>query len=548
MDEFHASIDIQRTFRGFQGRKKSFRRRATLAFARATAERYANPERFAVANLRAFNDHGGFLGMAGIDARSLLASSVGIGDGEYSGAVEKASIRKSYVKPRGKRNKEQGGREECGESEGVVWLRLRRRREGDRGLSADVRVAGIAEVGIRACLRRCPPSSFSRAGIARRGAAEEGGVEIERTDQSITSVGFGHGDDIPPLTLKLELISVQDGWNAMARSCSSEEAGRKAEIAAVRDVGRDDDSSLAPTDDISEEGDSSSSSSSEKRRCHRGRGSDGDSIGTKSEDNTRTGSDESDTWGRSNSGGSNSDGSEWSRGSNTTATSSSSNGATVHKDEGSSERRTIHPDADVAAFGTTEHRQQEFQCNVAWCGDVVGGTRAPLTGLPTPRWEGEVFYLPLCAAGASSHDGKNAAETRESVFGGFRGDGSRIAQNFRGRKDGRENTKPMPPLLTITLNKLSSGAGGHTRCVRGEDGHTESPGLAARCRTPWSAFLSGFIDPLPIARAELEAGDALSMLGSQQVKQLKNNSIACISSYAITGSLCGTNDQTCTQY
>lgn len=44
---------------------------------------------------------------------------------------------------------------------------------------------------------------------------------------------------------------------------------------------------------------------------------------------------------------------------------------------------------------------------------------------------------------------------------------------------------------------------------------------SAKDETPWSAFLSGLMHPVPVGRAVLEAGDVLSMLGSQQVRKIR---------------------------
>ncbi|CAM9231022.1 unnamed protein product, partial [Hapterophycus canaliculatus] len=513
--ELRASVDIQRTFRGFHGRTLASRRAATLAFARVTAERYANPDRFAVANLRAFNAHGGFLGIAGVDARSLLASAVGVGERGCSVAVSEANRRKSCPGAWGKRGEEaeeEEEEEESSKSEGVVWLRLRRKGECNWGLSADVRVAGITEVGIRACLRRYSTSSLVRVGMAGPGAGEGSDVEkVRNTELSEKNVGFGD-DDVPPLTLKLELISVRDGCHHMVRRCSSEEQAREAAITPVRNIGRDDDPSLASTDDISEEGDSSS----ERRRCRRGCSVDGERAGARNDNSTSTRSYNSDPAERCCSGGSDSDGSEWSRETSTTVTSSDGNGTIADMDDGSIERRSIYRDVEYDP-GTTEHRHVEYQCDVAWCGKAVGGTRARLSGLPVPRWEGQVFYLPLHAAGTYYHGGKSSSEARERGYGDARGADSCFPHSFRGRENLREKTEPLSSLLAITLNKLSLDINGHIPCMRDEDGEMGSPGTTLRCRKPWSAFLSGIIDPIPVGRAVLEAGDVLSMLGSQQV-------------------------------
>ena len=83
--EAHAALQFQRAWQGFRGRSAARRRIATIAFARTAAEDFADPAAFAIENLRAFNAYGGFLGSAGIDARSLLAAATGEGNDQGSG-------------------------------------------------------------------------------------------------------------------------------------------------------------------------------------------------------------------------------------------------------------------------------------------------------------------------------------------------------------------------------------------------------------------------------------------------------------------------------
>ncbi|CAM9115968.1 unnamed protein product [Ectocarpus sp. 13 AM-2016] len=503
--ELHASVDIQRAWRGSQGRRAAFLRAATIRFARRTAERYANPERFAVANLRAFNAHGGFLGTAGVDARSLLAAAVGVGE-EGQGAMTAVG---GGVTSREKPNA--GGFGDGG-NEGF-WLRISPYGEDDWGLSADMRVAGIAEVCIRVSLSRCISLSLGGGMLPPLGAVEGGaGSEVARfeKDDKVSSGKIQYEDsrDAPPLTLKLELISVQIDSNYPNQISPSEDMHVRASAA---EYGADDeDSSLATSD-------SNSGEDSASRSGSRSRDSSINSycVGTGTSGSTKTTSD--------HSGENDDEDSEWSGGTGRTATGSYASRVGNTIKDSTTERRTdgrrsrgryVENDDDLA-----ERVQGQYQCDVEWCGVGMGGTWAQLAGLPTPRWEGQVFYLPLCAAATFSH-GRTSEPTadigtavdeswaQEHVSHGRTGEGGARQQQ----------SNPSPSLLKITLNRISCGRGGPASCKGGKQDPRVDDGItAAQHRTRWSAFLCGLIQPSPVGRAVLEAGDILSMLGSQQV-------------------------------
>ncbi|CAM9304017.1 unnamed protein product, partial [Ectocarpus sp. 12 AP-2014] len=503
--ELHASVDIQRAWRGSQGRRAAFLRAATIRFARRTAERYANPDRFAVANLRAFNAHGGFLGTAGVDARSLLAAAVGVGE-EGQGAMTAVG---GGITSREKRNA--GGFGDGGK-EGI-WLRLSPYGEDDWGLSADTRVAGIAEVCIRVSLSRCISLSLGGGMLPPLGAVEGGaGSEVARfeKDDKVSSGKIQYEDsrDAPPLTLKLELISVQIDSNYPNQISPSEDMHGRASAA---EYGTDDeDSSLATSD-------SDSGEDSASRSGSRSRDSSINSycVGTGTSGSTKTTSD--------HSGENDDEDGEWSGGTGRTATGSHASRVGNTIKDSTTERRTDgrrsrgrcpENDDDVA-----ERVQGQYQCDVEWCGVGMGGTRTQLAGLPTPRWEGQVFYLPLCAAATFSH-GRTSEPTvdidtavdeswaQEHVSHGRTGEGGARQQQ----------SNPSPSLLKITLNRISCGSGGPASCKGGkQDPRVDDDITAAQHRTRWSAFLCGLIQPSPVGRAVLEAGDILSMLGSRQV-------------------------------
>ncbi len=493
--EHHASIHVQRAWRGFKGRRAAFHRATTLAFARETAEGYADPKGFAAANLRTFNAHGGFLGTAGVDALTLLAAAVGPGDEVDRGVMVAKSSRKGGLAATGVAGV-------VGHGGGVVWLGLKPHGDDDWGLSADARVAGITEVGIRVCLRRCFPSRSVPGGMPPPGGASHSDDFRDATEPPKKQLGFGDDRDIPPLTLKLELISIQRGsWNHKRGRRGSTEEHHRTLAASDAHVGfeQDEESSLVSSESASREDDSSCSSS---RRHRSPRGGSDNEINSSSAGSAG-----------SDSGESISDSSEWSKGTFTTI--DSSRGSGVDKDK--ARRRLSGHDSNEEDHRNNLYHQQHL-CDVAWCGTAVGGTRAPLVGLPTPRWEGQVFYLPLCSAAASSR-----VRTAAVLAPNFSADLERqmvLESAHRrgtvGREPGYEHS---PPLLAITLSTLSCGT--RSRSPRkGRRGSERIEPTPESGQDPWSGFVAGTVDPLPVGRAELEAGDVLSMLGSQQVREM----------------------------
>ncbi|CAN0018446.1 unnamed protein product [Ectocarpus sp. 6 AP-2014] len=504
--ELHASVDIQRAWRGSKGRRAAYRRAATIRFAQRTAERYANPDRFAVANLRAFNAHGGFLGAAGVDARSLLAAAVGVGEeGQDAMTAGGGGVRS-------RESRKVGGFGDGGKG---IWLRLSPYGEDDWGLSADTRVAGIAEVCIRVSLTRCISLSSVGGMLPPLGAVGGGaGSEIARfeKDGKVFSGRIRYEDsrDAPPLTLKLELISVQIDSSYPNQISPSEDMHVRASAA---EYGTDDDDSSLATSD------SGSGEDSASRRGSRSRGGSINSYsvgtGTGTSGSTKTTSD--------HSGESDDEDSEWSGGTGRTATGTHASRVGNTIKDSTKERRTdgrrsrgryLENDDYVA-----EREQGQYQCDVEWCGVNVGGTRAQLAGLPTPRWEGQVFYLPLCAAATFSHGrtSESTADTDTTVDESWAPEHASRGRTGEGGAR-QQQSNPSPSLLKITLNRISCGSGGPASCTGGKQDRRVDVGITtAQHRTQWSAFLCGLIQPSPVGRAVLEAGDILSMLGSQQV-------------------------------
>lgn len=495
--ELHASVDIQRTWRGSQGRRAAFRRAATIRFAQQTAERYANPDRFAVANLRAFNAHGGFLGTAGVDARSLLAAAVGVGEeGQGAMTAEGGGVRF--------RENRKAGALDDGGKEGI-WLRLSPYGEDDWGLSADTRVAGIAEVCIRVSLTRCFSLSMTGGMLPPLGVVGGGtGSDVARfeKDDKVSSdrIRFEDSRDTPPLTLKLELLSVQIDSNCPNKISRPEDMHVRASAAEYGTD--DDDSSLATSDsDGGEDGVSGSGSRSRDSSVN------GHSIGTGTSGGTKTTHD--------HSGESDDDDSEWSRGTGTTATDSDASRVGNTRTDGRTPRGRCLDEDD----GVAEREQGQYHCDVEWCGDNIGGTRAKLAGLPTPRWEGQVFYLPLCAAAtlSPSRTSESTADTDTAVHESWAQE--HVSHGRTGEGGARQKQgNPSPSLLKMTLNRISCGSGGPASCKgRKQDRRVDVGITAAQHPTRWSAFLCGLIQPSPVGQVVLEAGDILSMLGSQQV-------------------------------
>lgn len=227
--EAHAAFEIQRVWRGSRGRSTARQRKATIAFARTMADYYTDPAGFAAANLSAFNYHGGFLGSAGIDARSLLAAATGTGGGDQGSGASAAQTTTTEGRVADEKRKKKRGEQK---DDRFIWLRLRRIM-GYYGTFSSEAVAGIAEIGVRVCLRRCgsaparwcpalastsqwsPEQSALEMGRAERGKSgfDEGLSTpwIERGRNTRCSLRSAKDDDDVPLTLELELISIQDG-------------------------------------------------------------------------------------------------------------------------------------------------------------------------------------------------------------------------------------------------------------------------------------------------------------------------------------------------
>lgn len=438
--EEHAAIDIQRAWRGLCGRYTARKRAITIAFARRAAEGYTSPKRFAEANLRAFNFHGGYLGHAGIDARSLLAAA-----GDVPGSTVLSSAFGEAEGPpllppapppveKMSRPTRRGER-----SEGVLRVRLVEhdfvaggdidwngngtkgcgRGDGRGGVGGGIPAAigGIAEVDIRVRLIRkrteiegTRDEDFGATTGTDKKKGEDGPmIRLHRKRGELFEEGACRRrkrrrviDHRPPATLKLELVSVQV-----------------------------------------------------------------DSQGVR------------------------------------------------------------HPGSITRSRGSDDDRGQNdnvFFCEVKWCGEVVGTTHAPPAGLPIPRWQGQVCYLPLSAAGcgvaASSQDEEGDHETSHGV-------NRPVEKRWKGIHE--EGRRDRPPLLTVTLNRLVAAPPGDRRLgwdhrqngKAWENGERRDHGGKVRsveAVDPWRAFLWGLTEPKPIGRAVLEAGDVLSMLGSQQVR------------------------------
>lgn len=414
--ELHAAVDIQRTWRGTCGRYASRKRATIFNFARIAAEEYADPSRFAQENMRAFNAHKGFLGHARIDARTLLAAAAGSAKevrlGSRGKGLEGASdagpfqvngdvIRLRLKQDRGDQDIRWNGESECHYDDGV----------GGGGTSAAV--GGITGVDVRVRLvRKCTDerneeekSLVGKAGKqSMRPATVALNHEMEVFDSDYKARKRQRVlNDCPPVTLKLELISVQ-----------------------------------------------------------------------KSSDLTQ-------------------------------------------------DRVTIYQGMDDSYDRST------LFCEVNWCGEVIGGTRSPLGGYPIPRWEGQVFHLPLSAISrCSGPPTTNANDYNPSTRRRLeeqRGPFKNRHQRVQGQAE-----SPRPQLLAITLNKLVI-----SKDDRAQDNDCNSKGRNDSDRRDtypndrlvmldaWSAFLSGFSEPQPVARTVLEADDVLCMLGSQQVRPCHND-------------------------
>lgn len=140
-----------------------------------------------------------------------------------------------------------------------------------------------------------------------------------------------------------------------------------------------------------------------------------------------------------------------------------------------------------------ERRSEVSYCRVAWCGKVIGGTRAPQGGFPEPRWEGQVFYLPLSAS--------QICETLPTK-GHRQPPASKRDGDALGRRT--RDDEGHPPLLEITVGRLVA-----PRLRRTPSNHKEAA---------WSSFVNAKRAPLLAGRVMLEATDLLSMLGTQQAR------------------------------
>lgn len=489
--EAHAPFEIQRVWRGSRGRSAARRRLATIALARTMVGSFTEPAGFAAANLSAFNYHGGFLGSAGIDARSLLAAATGGDQGPGAVAVTTA----------GERVAGKGGKMLEEEGDDSIWLRLRRSM-GYYGTFSSEAVAGIAEIGIRVCLRRCqshvecpahastPQWSLEQSslgtGRAGGGSGFGDGLStpwIER-DRNTTSNRQSPESGNVPLTLKLELISIQDGAHGTFKlNRSGIYVPQTIDVRTECADNDDSNPSLARAGSNSDNG---------------ARGCDCKSINETCSTNTRR------------SVGS-----------------------------GSSSRHKVGEPLGRRGTDSSDPENFENQCEVSWCGGSVGSTRAPLAGFPLPRWEGQVFYLPLRAA-ASRDDPPTAAAAAAAVGAGSKklkdepNDAHRIADNSSrwgqesessGRRveagGGKKGERELSPLLSVTLNRISGKRRSRYSCNGAcRDGaYFSDPGVTGRVSLPWAAYLSGEIEPTAVGRVILGAGDVLSMLGSQQVRR-----------------------------
>lgn len=523
----HASVRIQQGWRGCRGRAIANDRQTTIAFARATANSYTNPGRFAIANLHEFNTHRGILGSAGVNARSLLAVAAN-GGGESQGLA--AQYSRGRVRLKGKRSK------------GQETIRLRLEQStGEWGL-AESRVAGITEISLSIRLWRCASLLNARLSEAEAAvlAAEKSELEAGGLNKaSKSTIGFrenaltpwiereascfeystpkeSHLDkkscrecanENPPLTLKLELISVQS-----------------------REFSEDQHDSTMVSDDDGPLLFHPATGYSTSRKHHEGNRS-GSNTRSRTSDSTSCSSDTRST-NSSTSDKGNSDNNRRSNINSSPDSNSSSNSRFVASRD--HPKRSIHVQDKI-----NDRVHDQHQCQVQWCGEDVGGTCAPLTGFPAPRWEGQVFYLPLYAASyhTKTPSAKTLAvtQTGEDNMRRFTNpqrwrEGSPKRQ-YRGRE---ADPDLLPPLLIVNLNRLSvlrgsrrlyQGAVDITLNGEKEDIQCRSTisGAGAQAVPPWSAYVSGKIEPETVGRVVLEAGDVLGMLGSQQVRVVKVN-------------------------
>lgn len=474
-----AATNIERVWRGHRGRIRARRRAATAVFAREITEQYLNPSAFTVKNLRAFDAHGGFLGSAGLDARSLLAVVAG----------DETLRSTSYYRLRGITEPRLGG--VFGPE--TISLGLHRYK-GDGGLASAV--AGITEVAFRVYLRRCDKDVHKKSDRDRAPTIQSiPWIEREREQFCGRNPSLSHCDDgelcgsidvedEPPLTLKLEIISIQ-----ISRGVPLDTQPSDANLLQEKQPLEGDSFPCISGED------------SEHLCLFR-------ESGPSHTDDLKTHTVACDD----NASG---NGVEFSRGSFTKVRS-------ITRDSSDKTRNDSgNKDADRKSWDRSDAPQDlQYQCEVSWCGQSVGGTRAPLRGLPIPMWEGQVFYLPLWAAGVGDGTASIPARdaSREAHPGRYAGEkdwqGTRESLSHKSERhqmDGDTIRSRLPPLLKVTLNELTKGS------LRGRDGRP--------CEevSPWMAFSLGLKEPVPVGQVILEAGDILGMLGSQQVQLCESN-------------------------
>lgn len=480
--KLRAATNIERAWRGHRGRIRARRRAATIIFAREIAEQYLHPSAFTVKNLRAFNAHGGFLGSAGLDARSLLAVAAG------HETLRPASYNRlrGITKPRS----------ESVFGPGTISLGLHR-HEGDGGLA--LAVAGITEVAFRVCLRQCDKGIHEKSDRDLAQAIPSIlWIERERKQFCVRNPSFSHYDDSefcgsidiedePPLTLKLEMISVQISCGVPPDTQSSDanliRENQVLECDAYPFIGDED--------------------SEHFYLCSES----GPSHTVDLETHTVNGNDIASGTGAEVSHGS------FTKESSTTRDSYDNMQNSIHSGNKGTEQNSW--DRGNAP------QDSQYQCEVSWCGQSVGGTRAPLRGLPVPHWEGQVVYLPLWAAGVGAGNASIPARdfSRESHQHGYPVEkdwqGTRKGLSHKSEKHHDDMMKSrLPPLLKVTLNELTKSS------FRGRDGRPCAE------TSPWMAFTLGLKEPVPVGQVVLEAGDILGMLGSQQVHHQHTNLVA----------------------
>ncbi|CAM9378295.1 unnamed protein product, partial [Choristocarpus tenellus] len=156
------------------------------------------------------------------------------------------------------------------------------------------------------------------------------------------------------------------------------------------------------------------------------------------------------------------------------------------------------------------------QCDVIWCGRKVGQTLDLPRGLPTPRWEGAVFYLPIGDIAATVGT-RNVPDDSQSGYG------------ETGTAEGG-----LGPLLVISVNSAActpveidgdigrEGEGRgvaealiHSKGVGNNDWEQGESYIQDKMRV-WAAMVSGRAKISPWGQTSFHAGDILSVLGSLQ--------------------------------